>query len=242
MSQLSTAPLLNPTIEVDNLNQKMLVKSQVQAVDFGFDDVSQHLQQDTMNIERMTWEKIASKNQLISNHKWEVGTDTVWMEIPITYDYLRKLMSLGAEVHTYTKFSRVLFSLKPTNNSLFQGLSILSFRTLPENVYLKQTFNIDDDSKAKSWQFRKMFIQPNDSNDINFFIPIIFPFSKFANNISSGTINAFRGEYFKNYTLGIIKIKTIVPLKTKSELLALNYTLSAQILDLQLAGIQVNVP
>lgn len=239
MSQLSTAPLTNPTIEVVNPNQQMLVKSAVQVVDFSFDKIENKLQETTMNIDRMTWEKLAAKNHLINKYAWKVDIIDTWIDLDIDFDYITNLMILGKEVHNYSKFTRILFSLKPTNNPFFQGLSLLTVRNLPSKNYLEELYNVDSTQLTNAWQFPKMYIQPNDSNELNFMIPINYPFAKFANSLSTGTPESARGEYFKNYVTCQINAKTISPLTTTGTINQLVYTLSAQIIDLELAGIEV---
>jgi len=231
---------LNPTIEVDNPNQKMLVKQSTQKVDFGFDNISNLIQSDSVNIEVMNWQKLANKNQYVSSVTWTVDTDTRFASIPIDYKFLTQLIPLGLQNHNFTKFQRIKFSIKSTNNSLFQGLAVLTVENFPTSTYAMDLFNIDTKEKTALWQFQKMYIQPNDTDEYNFYLPLNFPFRLFSNiTTPENSTHFFRANYIKDYVLATINFTTIVPLSTTSTATKLVLTVSAQIEDLELAAINV---
>lgn len=241
MSLLSTAPETNPTVMEVHSSQVMKVKDAVEIIDFTFDDISQIVDTKTFQLEQQDWFKLAAKNKFVSVHNWPINTISNWLNISIDRLFVDKLIPVGRTFNSFNKFTRILISIKPTSNSLMQGLSAISFLPIPRAAYLADLFNYSiSNQPERIFQVPgKKFISPNNSNELNFLIPVNFPFEFFRWDPGSLALSpaSYQDDYISGYPFGSLHIDTVVPLTTKTPLTHLVYTVSASVVDLQTAGL-----
>jgi len=244
MSQLETTPELNPTRIESHPTQEMLVKEPMIVVDFRTTpSESIRHESSAFSIEQLDWVKIASKNKYIETFTWTVGSTVPWMEKEFTIADILPLIPIGLKYNSYANFNTVLISIKPTNNAYFAGLSALCWDNAPSlNYYDKYNINL---TNARKFQFQKIMISPKDSGEINFLIPLNFPF-EFIKIVQTGTTYPYLGRlnamaaYMNRYVLGRVRTAVLSVLATTSTLTSLQFTMSGQVLDLQTAGLNIN--
>lgn len=244
MSLLSTAPETNPTILETHPTQVMRVKPSVEIIDFTFDDISTVVDTKTFQIEQLDWLKLSQKNKFIQFYTWPIDVSTTWMTIDFNRAFIDQLMPVGQAFNSFSKFTKVLISIKPTSNSLMQGLSVISYQPVPVGNFLNVAYNYNlTANPERIFQIPgKKFVSPNNSNELNFLVPINFPFEFFRWSAGSGgTPSDFQENYIGSYQFGTLTIQNLIPLTTKSALTGLVYSVSAQVIDLQTAGLNFGV-
>jgi len=241
MSQLETNPLANPTTENDNPTQLMEVLPAAVVPNLRFDPPGLvRTQGPNIKIEQLDWIKIAEKNKFIKSFQWNVNNDSAWFNQEFDYNLVQTLTPVAWEINTYSNFNSLLMSIKPTNNAFFMGLTGLFFDPAPHINYYNNLFGIDAQHLTRIWQFRKVMISPKDSGEINFLVPINFPFEMFKNRINRGPLYLRNvSSYLQDYPFGRLRSKPLTDLHSTSDLTALHFVLSGQVLDLETGGIRI---
>lgn len=242
MSQPKTAPESNPTMIVSNPTQMLQVIPQVQVTNFQFDSVQDILEQKSFSIEQLDWVKIAKKNKTIGNFLWVTSSTIAPYNLNVNMNFVRSLIPIGKSFNNFGKYTKLLITIKPTSNSLYQGLLGFFFDPSPTSTYLQDYFGMDLSDIRIAHQFQKVWISPENTNEINMLIPINYPF-EFFKLLSAGTTTSHGRalyDYTNNYSFGTLKTIVYSPLATTSTNNTLRFNVSAQILDLQTAGLYIN--
>jgi len=245
MSQLETTPELNPTHLESHPTQQMLVKEPMIFIDLrSAPPQSLRGENSSFSVEQMDWVKIAQKNKYMHTYSWPVGSTVPWLEKEFRIEDILPLIPVGLKFNSYANFNAVLISIKPTNNAYFQGLTALCWDNAPSIQYYDNYLINVAASNARKFQFSKIMISPKDSGEINFLIPINFPFEfiKLFNPSllsPSGPRNIAMARYFYRYSLGRLRTAVLSQLATTSTLTQLTFTMSGQVLDLHTAGLNI---
>jgi hypothetical protein len=241
MSQLNTAPEINPTQQVNLPNQKMLVKDTAVDQTFTIDDIRRKIDNNTFLIPQMDYVKLTQKNRVIKNITWRLaGGSFIIDSLPLTFNAIRPLFPVGLDFNTFINFDKIQFSLKPTTNAYVQGLMCVAF--LPEGGNTTVDGVNVTNNAHHVWQIpKKFFVSPNASNEYNFQIPINFPFNFFhQGDTTAGTTSGALSTYMSNYRFGTLFFFEIVHLTTKTAITSFNYSLSAQLVGAQFNGLKFN--
>jgi len=252
MSQLETNPLTNPTILETHPTQQMLVKPPAQIMDLRSTSLFFVRNQTTQfTMEQLDWIKLAMKNKYISTFIWHVSSGNSWFEKEFTIADLIPLIPIGLKFTSFKNFNTVLFSIKPTSNAFFAGLTMLCWDPAPTPSYYADIWNIDltltpDMGTHRKFQFNKMMISPKTADEFQFIIGINSPFNFFkTKHVSTGGNPILPrldllADYHDRYPLGRIRSGVLSQLNTTSPLTSLSFSLSGQILDLATAGLFIN--
>lgn len=239
MSQIETNPINTPTIKVENPTQVMHVKSPVQISNFHFDPLGLIRSQNSkFSIEQLDWQKLAQKNKYYTTYIWTLNSLDSWILQRIDWDFVKRFIPVGMRFNSFSNFNNFLISIKPTNNAFFKGLTMMTFDPAPSSTFYSDIYEIDINSRERQYQLSKIAISPKTSGEINVLIPINFPFEFFKNNVTATPGNV--GDVLSNYPFGYLRSFVLSPLGTTSALTELAYTASAQVLDLQTAGLYIN--
>jgi len=241
MSQLETNPLDNPTVRVELPTQIMQVKPAVQTTDFQFLG-SPLLRQPSSNfsMQQLDWIQIAKKNKLIDTYTWNISSSDPWLTLHIDFAFIRKIIPIGLSFNAYANLTHLLISLKPTNNPFFRGLSILTFIPHPVFNYHNKLFGYPLTNHLPHLsQFQRVVISPKTSGEINMLIPLNFPFNFWKTELGSASNNRV-ANYMLTYQFGSLFTGVYSTLETTGTLTSLDYTLSAQVLDLSTAGLEIH--
>lgn len=244
MSQIATAPETNPTEVVNSFHQVLNVKPSVEIIDFGADDMSDMPIRNSFVMSQPDWVKLASKNKYIEKFTWNL-TDTgiIWSK-DWTYDTLAPLIPSGIIENSYVKFSKVLISIKPTNNAFLKGMTYISCYNGPP-LYSSVTGTAVTTDNRVFYQLKHAPLSPQSSNEINFMLPINYPFEMFKTpilTVSTTNYSDKLAQYTRSYPLCSTYARVFDQLSTTSAVTSLDFTVSGQILDLELNGVRYNDP
>jgi hypothetical protein len=241
MSQLLTAPEINPTTNKKYPTQDMQVASTMQIVDFSLDSVRNFMEQPKFSVEQLDWVKIARKNKTIGSFVWTTTSTVGPYTLTVNQNFVRSLITIGKTFNAFTNYSRILITIKPTSNSQYQGLLGLAWDPSPSPTFYNDFCGADLTDIAIFQQFQTAWITPDNTAEFSFIIPLNYPFEFFRlinNNNNFSASNAMY-NYMNDYVFGTIRTLIYSPLRTQSTLLGLSFNVSAQILDLQTAGLQI---
>lgn len=242
MSQLNTAPEVNPTHLETHFNQQMLVKDTVMIHNFVYDSLEDRGIKKMMSVPQADWIKITEKNKYIGQFDWVVGDTAPQPSIDIDFNYIRPLIPVGLEINSFSKLNSILISIKPTNNALYQGLYALGFAPVPHSTFVNNTYGVSVTGTNEAFfQLDTVFISPNNTDEINMIIPINFPFEWFRNrrNPLGQTYSDYLELYSNSYIFGTIFKKIIFPLESTSPGLSFTFTISGQLIGLETAGLRI---
>lgn len=243
MSMINTAPELIPTIPEKHYNQDMQVKPSVVITDFTQDTLEEAGFQRQFQVSQADWIKLSAKNKYLGNFDWVVSSTAGPASIEINYDYFQQLIPVGLPISSFLKMKALLLSIKPTSNSLYQGLMDVAFIANPYALFTNQYHGISYSTTLETWWIlNRVQITPNNTDEINLILPINFPFEvmKIPTATPLNTYASKLGEYHRSYTSGTLAFRVVVPLDSTSPLTALNYTISGQIIDLETSGLRFN--
>lgn len=237
MSELETNPLNNTTIQVENPNQIMVVKPTVQITNFSYDGSDRISVPRPFSLNQLDWIQIAAKNKYFDSFDWNVGDVGIIRRITITPQFIRtNLIPLGTNFNTWFDYKNVLMSIKSAANPYYAGLLMVSFLSSwnvdPTNVKSAKVLSIRD-----LFQVPHVFISPKTSGEVNFLVPLNYPFEAFRNKPQGfGSAQTELELFMDNYVFGHIIISVLSPLATTSSKMKLTYTFSGQVLDLSTSG------
>lgn len=240
MSQLNTAPLINPTITETHPNQKMLVKAPAIVHNFCIDDVKMSNDNNYFSITQMDYIKFGQKNKVIQSFQWSSGGPRNLFRLPVDAGLVSSLLPVGELFNTYYNFNSITFSIKPTSNAFVQGLAMVTYINTAYQDGMEM-WGIGDiyASDRRLWQIpKKFFISPNSSDEYNFTVPINMPFNFLkwgGTNISHTGVIAYN---MGDYRYGFIDITQIVPFETKTDITKIDYVISAQLTDISTSGLK----
>lgn len=232
MSQLETNPLNNPTISETHVNQKMQVKPAAQVSNLLFGPQTRGLQDFT--IPQLDLTNIADKNKYIGTFSWPISSNASWVNVQFNWNFIKTLAPIGLSWNSFSNFSHILISIKPTSNAFFKGLTILAWDPVPSTNYYTSVYSMPYGTVG-AFQQQKVNISPKTSDEINMLIPVNYPFNMFKNNIGP-TSDTFVYTYLNTYTFGFLRAHVVSTLETTSALTSLTYTMSGQLLDYRTAG------
>jgi hypothetical protein len=241
MAQLKTAPEINPTVVQHLPNQMLLVKQPRNIVDFSYTSIFSKISNINEVVQRLDWYSLSAKNKHISTVRWPLTNTNNWGNFLINNSFIYSLIPLGMENNSYSKFSVVLLTVRPTNNSMLAGLSLLNYFNFPALNFTQLLYNQTPNNPQFMYQYPHYEITPADTEEILIIIPLNFPFSFTKLNASSASGTPLRtlSEYHNNYVHGFINITPVVPLTTKTALTGLDFNVSGQIVDLSLFGVDI---
>jgi hypothetical protein len=191
---------------------------------------------------QLDWVKLAQKNKYLGTYRWTTTSNAEWMNFVLSLSTVERLIPIGKDFNSFMNFSHLMFSLKPTTNAMMAGLTKIFFDNSPRDDFLNLTYGIDFSNNTnlhRIYQYPgEAYISPNNSNEINFLIPLNFPFLKFKwGAVVAGNSDAAMSRYHREYVFGILKTAVISQLVTKTSLTEITYTLSGQFLDLSTSGV-----
>lgn len=241
MSQLETNPLNNPTIRVSNLTQVLDVKPPAQVTDFRFDPATSVKPNQTFTIEQADWVKIAAKNKAIANADWVINTDGDWFTLDVDFALVKRLLTVGPSFNSFANFNTLMISIKTTNNAMFQGLTMVTWDNAPTNTFYFTVKGLPvsaTDAKAIYSQFNRVNISPKTSGEINVLIPLNYPFEMFKFQKFGNSNYNYNADYLEPYRFGTLRFTTVSPLEAVAgSLTRLSFSISAQVMDLETAGL-----
>lgn len=237
MSQLNTAPLINPTVIEEHPNQQMLVKEIALIRNFCIDDVKMSQDNNYFSIPQMDWLKFSQKNKIVGNFSWTAGSSNL-IRINVGSGLVDSLLPVGKDFNSYYNFNSITFSIKPTANAFVQGLAAVTWLNeadpLNMNVWGFQVY-----TTRKLWQIpRKFFISPNNTDEYNFTVPLNMPFNFLKWGGLGSNVAGALATYMLNYFYGTLSIDVIVPFATKTDITSIPYVITAQLTDIQTSGIK----
>lgn len=241
MSQLETNPLNTPTQLVVNPNQVMAVNPTANVTNFQWEDqLMIRYNKAQQQIQQLDWVKLANKNKFFDSFTWTIGaTGNIWTK-EITPRELLKLIPVGKNNNSFVDFNAVLFSLKNANNPFYAGYAVLYFDPAPTPDYYQNMIQGFTKTLANIWQFQTVPLSPKTADEVNFTIPLIYPFEKMRTHRFGSTEPYPITDYLLDYPLGRLAVDVFSPLASTSPIVDLEYTLSAQILDLEITGSYFN--
>lgn len=242
MSQLNTAPLINPTVPEIHPNQQMLVKEPAIVRNFTIDDIKASQDNNYFSIPQMDWIKFSQKNKVLAIFNWTAVTPSNLYRLNVDFSLVNSLIPVGQVFNSYYNFNTVTFSIKPTANAFVQGLACVTWIPAPTSIPagdFRDVWGYDYYTTTKLWQIpRKFFISPNNTDEYNFTVPVTLPFNFFKWGGEGSSVSGGLQSYFNEYSFGTISIDIVVPFSTKTDIVSIPFVVSAQLTDLQTSGIK----
>jgi hypothetical protein len=232
MSQTETNPLMNPTIKVSLPTQEMEVKppSIMDSVDL----IPFTRNVSNFSIEQLDFTKLSQKNKILNTFDWTISAgESEIYSYQIDIAMLRTLMPITRKFMNFAQTSQLFLSIKPTNNAFFQGYANIFWDPSPSNDYIERIWGQTINSYT-SFQFKCYPLTPKTSNEINFMVPINFPFQYIPLNPTDSVSPL--DVYYRDYRFGRLRVYGVSPLRTTSPLIKLTQTVSGQLMDLATAG------
>lgn len=240
MSQLNTAPLINPTIVETHPNQQMLVKAPAVVRNFCIDDVKMSVDNNFFNIPQMDWLKFSQKNKLVGSFVWNASSASNLFRQDINTVFVDQLLPVGKAFNSFYNFNSVTFSIKPTANAFVQGLAVVTFLNSPVDD-LSAVWGVDMYATRRIWQIpQKFFISPNNTDEYNFSVPINIPYNFLKWGGAGSDVASALHTFTEDYLFGVLSVDIIVPFLTKTDIVNIPYVISAQLTDISTSGIKFN--
>lgn len=242
MSQLNTAPLINPTVPETHPNQQMLVKEPAIIRNFSIDPFKESQDNNYFSIPQMDWVKFSQKNKVVNIFNWTPVSPANLYRLTVDFSFVDSLIPVGKDFNSFYNFNSVTFSIKPTSNAFVQGLACLTWIPAPTagaSGDFREVWGYDYYTTTKLWQIpRKFFISPNNTDEYNFTVPVTLPFNFFKWGGELSSVSGALQEYLREYTFGTVSIDVVVPFSTKTDITNIPFVVSAQLTDLQTSGIK----
>jgi hypothetical protein len=240
MSYITTAPETNPTSITQNPTQIMQVKPAVQVKDFANDNIESIKEEKTFSITQLDWVKLAAKNKVVDNLTWVVGAADLVYSRDINLAFLSTLIPVGKDFNSFTNMHRIMFSFKLTFNANYAGKLAVIWNPSPFPDYLAVHFGFDLDDLRVINLLQKVWLSPDNSEEVNIMIPVIFPWNYFKwGSKTPLSLSAVLSTLSDNYNFGTLSTKVFSPLVSNSPVTSLRISVSAQIMDLSTAGLAI---
>lgn len=238
MSFLETDPLINPTQKEKHPNQIMEIKPVKANLDFMFESMNLvKPPRNNLDIDEMTWTSVNEKNRVWVLSSFSINSTTA-TTVPITVASIRQRLDIATQYNSFFDFDAIKFSLKFTNNPQYAGLFMVAWEPTAGPNWLLDTQGVNP-SIHDYWQLNKKLFSPKDSDDIDFTVPINYPFNffRFPSTVTASADVTAQQQYLDTYHFGQFRFIVVSPLVSKSLNTYLQWTLNYEFVKLKTAGV-----
>lgn len=164
---------------------------------------------------QMGWVDYAQKEKDYDKFSWPIDYEgTVWFK-SIMMSAFQSIMPIASTAQVFFTFTNLVLKIMPTTNANFQGLARICFYPFPDpNFITRNRININEASTRRAIS---VDLTPSDTEPYILKIPNILPLHWYR----------YGDTYLMNYHLGLMQIKVLSPLATKSPRTSLEYTIRA---------------
>lgn len=241
MSELNSAPEINSTL-VTKLPTQLLSHLQIsQSMAMTHENIHM-VNEEPFKVKDTDWIRLADKSKYFATTTWNVAdpVGTTFFTQAINFNFISNFIPIGLTFNNFAKVKGIKINLKPTINTLAQGLAVLYYSPAPSANYFLNTFGISTTGPQALWQYKKLYLSPDNTDELEIFIPVLIPFEFFKLNPGTDTLQIAFANYLASYLFGTLRATVVTPLATKSPLQTkLTYAVRATIVGLEIAGLDV---
>nr|UCC70382.1 putative capsid protein [Hammarskog picorna-like virus] len=214
MSYLKTTEELNPTKIVVHPTQEVETKDENPPIEMAM-PIDRQLAGADPGYKQMGWVDYAQKEKDWDKFSWPIDYDgTIWHK-SIKMSTFTSLMPFAEDAQAFFTFKNLVFKIMPTTNANFQGLARICYYLFPDATYA--TRNKINLTEASTRRVISVDLTPSDTEPYILKIPNTLPLHWYRHN----------STYLMNYHLGLIQVRILAPLATKSPRTTLEYTVRA---------------
>lgn len=229
MSQLQTAPELNPTVNEVHPTQQFYVKP-LQCLKQFANDKNAFNKFANFNVQTLGPTEFSAMEKDFATFTWSTSSNAQWGLLELTPEKILPLFSNIASNFLYFQFDSLQFRLRVALNAYMQGLAALIYDPTPHDEFYYKMFNISIAEPKWFTQMPYFTIEPNKDTTFGFNLPQSYPFRFYT------TKEVSLSNYLFTYPLGRFRIINIVPLETKATEQTVVFALRAFVENASFAG------
>jgi len=220
MSQLQTAPELNPTVIEKHPTQEFYVKP-LQCLKEFANDHSAFKKFSGFEVQTLGPTEFSAMEKDFTTLEWKTTSNSDWATINLTPRLISPLFSNFQSNFQFFQFDSLKFMLRTTLNAYMQGLTIFAYDPSPSADFYSTFFQINPILERWITQFPYFTIEPNKDTTYSFNLPQSYPFRFYA----TGSIG--NSNWLFDYPLGRYRAVALSNLKTKATEQSVSFILRA---------------
>jgi hypothetical protein len=220
MSQLQTAPELNPTVIETHSTQQFYVKP-LQCLKEFADDKNAFKKFSGFQVQTLGPSEFSSMEKDFINFTWSTSASQYWAVVELTPEKISPLFSNFRTNFQFFQFDSLQFRLRTTLSAFMQGITIFAYDPSPTSSFYSIFFNINPTEDRWITQLPYFTIEPNKDTTYGFNLPQTYPFRFYPTGPIGGN------SWLYTYPLGRFRLVALSKLVTKATEQSVSFILRA---------------